>query len=277
MIFPVSKRERERGRGRERNTRVVEGRNSCREHSFVRSSSLLRAHVSHTNTKCTSDSPTESARALFCVHIVLGFALCALWTLVLFFVAVYRLCARARGINRWSGSIFEVIRWRFRPRRCASPCLRPRWETMCGEMIHRWRSSKKRVCLVCTRLPKLSFSDFFLLPSPSSVLFLVILEEFHRQKESLTPSLFLFFPFVYVSWGVFGVWGLGFVVLGSWSALDLIVAAILLGKEAALFVPSGTMGNLVAVMTHCKNGDEMVDMDEYDLPSFPVFVFLHNV
>lgn len=30
------------------------------------------------------------------------------------------------------------------------------------------------------------------------------------------------------------------------------------GKEAALFVPSGTMGNLLAVMTHCRRGDEIV-------------------
>ncbi|HKW82610.1 MAG TPA: low-specificity L-threonine aldolase [Burkholderiaceae bacterium] len=32
--------------------------------------------------------------------------------------------------------------------------------------------------------------------------------------------------------------------------------AELLGKEAALFVPSGTQSNLVAVMTHCGRGDE---------------------
>lgn len=30
-----------------------------------------------------------------------------------------------------------------------------------------------------------------------------------------------------------------------------------LGKEAALFVPSGTMANLVCVMTHCQRGDEV--------------------
>jgi threonine aldolase len=35
-------------------------------------------------------------------------------------------------------------------------------------------------------------------------------------------------------------------------------AAEILGKEAALFVASGTMGNLVAVMTHCKHGDEAI-------------------
>ncbi len=34
--------------------------------------------------------------------------------------------------------------------------------------------------------------------------------------------------------------------------------AALLGKEAALLVPSGTMGNLIAVLTHCNRGDEMI-------------------
>ena len=32
----------------------------------------------------------------------------------------------------------------------------------------------------------------------------------------------------------------------------------LLGKEAALFVPSGTMGNQLAIMTHTRRGDEVV-------------------
>lgn len=36
------------------------------------------------------------------------------------------------------------------------------------------------------------------------------------------------------------------------------VAAALLGKEAALFVPSGTMGNLTAVLAHCNRGDEVI-------------------
>lgn len=34
--------------------------------------------------------------------------------------------------------------------------------------------------------------------------------------------------------------------------------AQVLGKEAAIFVPSGTMSNLVAVRTHCRPGDEML-------------------
>lgn len=35
-------------------------------------------------------------------------------------------------------------------------------------------------------------------------------------------------------------------------------AAALLGKESALFLPSGTMGNLVALLTHTRRGDEVV-------------------
>jgi len=36
------------------------------------------------------------------------------------------------------------------------------------------------------------------------------------------------------------------------------VAAELLGKESALFVPSGTMGNLIAIMSHCARGQEVI-------------------
>ncbi|MDQ2692457.1 MAG: low-specificity L-threonine aldolase [Chloroflexota bacterium] len=36
------------------------------------------------------------------------------------------------------------------------------------------------------------------------------------------------------------------------------LAADMLGKEAALFVPSGTMGNLLALMVHCQRGDEVI-------------------
>ena len=35
-------------------------------------------------------------------------------------------------------------------------------------------------------------------------------------------------------------------------------AAKKLGKEAALFVPSGTMGNQVAVLTHTQRGEEII-------------------
>lgn len=36
------------------------------------------------------------------------------------------------------------------------------------------------------------------------------------------------------------------------------MAAARLGKEAALFVPSGTMGNLAAILAHCTRGDEVI-------------------
>ncbi|MCG8638692.1 MAG: beta-eliminating lyase-related protein, partial [Desulfobacterales bacterium] len=35
-------------------------------------------------------------------------------------------------------------------------------------------------------------------------------------------------------------------------------AADLLGKEAALFCPSGTQSNLLALLTHCGRGDEYI-------------------
>ena len=36
------------------------------------------------------------------------------------------------------------------------------------------------------------------------------------------------------------------------------LAADMLGKQAALFVPSGTMGNLLALLVHCQRGDEVI-------------------
>ena len=36
------------------------------------------------------------------------------------------------------------------------------------------------------------------------------------------------------------------------------LAAEKTGKEAGLFIPSGTMGNLLAVLTHCGRGDEVI-------------------
>jgi threonine aldolase len=39
-------------------------------------------------------------------------------------------------------------------------------------------------------------------------------------------------------------------------------ASELMGKEAALFTASGTMSNLVATMTHCQRGDEIVMGDQ---------------
>ncbi len=36
------------------------------------------------------------------------------------------------------------------------------------------------------------------------------------------------------------------------------MAAEKMGKEAGLFVPSGTMGNLAAILSHCQRGDEVI-------------------
>ncbi len=36
------------------------------------------------------------------------------------------------------------------------------------------------------------------------------------------------------------------------------MAAAITGKEAGLFVPSGTMGNLAAILSHCTRGDEVI-------------------
>jgi len=36
------------------------------------------------------------------------------------------------------------------------------------------------------------------------------------------------------------------------------MAAERLGKEAGIYLPSGTMGNLLAVLTHCNRGDEVI-------------------
>lgn len=43
------------------------------------------------------------------------------------------------------------------------------------------------------------------------------------------------------------------------------VTADLLGKEAALLVPSGTMGNLICLLTHCGRGEEAIVGDQAHL------------
>ena len=40
------------------------------------------------------------------------------------------------------------------------------------------------------------------------------------------------------------------------------LAATMLGKEASLFIPSGTMGNLLALLVHCQRGDEAIVGDK---------------
>ncbi len=49
-------------------------------------------------------------------------------------------------------------------------------------------------------------------------------------------------------------------VYGEDPSINLLqkLAAEKMGKEAGLFVPSGTMGNLIAVLTHCGRGDEAI-------------------
>ena len=47
-------------------------------------------------------------------------------------------------------------------------------------------------------------------------------------------------------------------------------AASMMGKEAGLLVPSGTMGNLVSVLSHCPRGDEILLGDRSH-------IFLHEV
>ncbi len=48
------------------------------------------------------------------------------------------------------------------------------------------------------------------------------------------------------------------------------MAAERLGKEAALYVPSGTMANLVAVMTHTRPGDEVLLGDQSHIFNYEV-------
>ena len=40
------------------------------------------------------------------------------------------------------------------------------------------------------------------------------------------------------------------------------IAASRMGKEAAVFVPSGTMGNLISMLSHCNRGDEVILGDQ---------------
>ena len=48
------------------------------------------------------------------------------------------------------------------------------------------------------------------------------------------------------------------------------LAAQKTGKESALFVPSGTMGNLISILSHCQRGDEILLGDRSH-------IFLHEV
>ena len=57
------------------------------------------------------------------------------------------------------------------------------------------------------------------------------------------------------------------------------MAAERLGKEAGLFVASGTMGNLVSLLAHCNRGDEMILGDNvitsYSIHNTKLYEILH--
>ena len=46
------------------------------------------------------------------------------------------------------------------------------------------------------------------------------------------------------------------------------LAASILDKEAACFVPSGTMANLASILTHCPRGREVLVGDESDIYNY---------
>ena len=58
-------------------------------------------------------------------------------------------------------------------------------------------------------------------------------------------------------------------------------ASIITGKEAALIVPSGTMGNLVSILVHCSRGDEVIVGDQahtflYEAGGISAFGGIHS-
>ena len=50
------------------------------------------------------------------------------------------------------------------------------------------------------------------------------------------------------------------------------MAASLIGKEDALFVPTGTMGNAIALLTHCGRGQAVIVGDQSHVYHFSNFV-----
>ena len=59
------------------------------------------------------------------------------------------------------------------------------------------------------------------------------------------------------------------------------LAADTMGKEAALLVPSGTMANLVAVLSHCERGSEVILGDQahtfmYEAGGISAFGGIHS-
>jgi len=56
-----------------------------------------------------------------------------------------------------------------------------------------------------------------------------------------------------------------------------ILASEMLGKEAALFVPSGTFGNQLAIMSHTQRGDEILVGEECHTDYLlPAIIFLNK-
>ena len=58
-------------------------------------------------------------------------------------------------------------------------------------------------------------------------------------------------------------------------------AADIMGKEDALLVPSGTMGNLVSILVHCARGDEVILGDQahtflYEAGGISAFGGIHS-
>ena len=57
--------------------------------------------------------------------------------------------------------------------------------------------------------------------------------------------------------------------------------ALIMGKEASLLVPSGTMGNLVSILTHCQRGTEILLGDKshtfyYEAGGISAFGGIHS-
>jgi threonine aldolase len=65
---------------------------------------------------------------------------------------------------------------------------------------------------------------------------------------------------------------LGDDVLGDEPTVDKLekLAAQMTGKEAAMFVPSGTMGNQIAMATHCNRGDAVLIEEEAHMVYYEV-------
>ena len=85
----------------------------------------------------------------------------------------------------------------------------------------------------------------------------------HRRETSLDPVDFRSDTLTKPSEGMRDAMAsaaVGDDVFGEDPTVNLLQerAAKLMGMEAALFVPSGTMANQIAMLTHCRRGDEVI-------------------